>query len=83
MDFFWKEFKGHSYPPTAKWTEARVHRLQELIEAVAYWRRTDVNEADERLQLKLDDARLSECTEGWIPVATAYGPGILVFENCD
>ena len=31
----------------------------------------------------LDEQRLSEATEAWIPVKTVFGRGVLVFENCD
>jgi hypothetical protein len=30
-----------------------------------------------------DDERLKELTEGWVPVVTPMGKGILLFENCD
>ncbi|WP_431772497.1 DUF6210 family protein [Streptomyces cucumeris] len=33
--------------------------------------------------LALDESRLSEADEAWVPVVTPDGPGILVWENCD
>jgi hypothetical protein len=38
---------------------------------------------DERAFLDLDRSRLEELTEAWIPVRSAYGPGVLVFANSD
>jgi len=35
------------------------------------------------LSLNLDESRFSDCTEGWVPVTTKYGPATLVFKNCD
>lgn len=34
-------------------------------------------------RLKLDDSRLAEADEAWIPVITADGPGVLIWENSD
>jgi hypothetical protein len=33
--------------------------------------------------LQLDDARLPEADEAWLPVVTPDGPGILIWENSD
>ncbi|MEV7119668.1 DUF6210 family protein [Kitasatospora griseola] len=33
--------------------------------------------------LALDESRLSEVDEAWVPVLTPHGPGVLVWENSD
>ena len=33
--------------------------------------------------LFLDEDRVDQIVEAWIPVLTPYGPGILMWENCD
>ncbi|MFD5559442.1 DUF6210 family protein [Kitasatospora griseola] len=33
--------------------------------------------------LVLDESRLSEVDEAWVPVLTPHGPGVLVWENSD
>ena len=82
--FFNAGFKGHSYPPEAKWTAELKSSLRHLVaEVPCFYTSLDDEEEDRREFLKLDEDRFDECTEGWIPVVTPYGPGILVTENCD
>lgn len=38
---------------------------------------------DARIFLKLDLQRIDDLTEAWIPVQTAYGRGVLIFDNSD
>lgn len=33
--------------------------------------------------LKIDESRLTEIAEAWVPVVTPSGPGVLIWENCD
>jgi len=63
------------------WKDADVQALAELVRSIPLWH-TGRN-ADEPACLELDPARLSDLTEGWIPVLTAYGPGILTHQNGD
>ena len=37
----------------------------------------------EQKRLVLDEGRLGELDEAWVPVATADGPGLLVWNNSD
>jgi hypothetical protein len=83
MEWFWKTFHGNSYEPATQWKEAHLAELKELVSQVVCWHSTTEAHHDERLFLQLDESRLSECTEGWVPVQTPYGSGFLVFENCD
>jgi hypothetical protein len=81
-DWFWKAFQGHGYPPIV-WTEDRIRELAGLVAQVPCWLTQPEGEDDERHLLVLDEGRLDECVEAWIPVRTPYGRGILVLENSD
>ena len=83
ITWFWKSFHGGSYRPATEWGVLRIAELKQLVAEIPCWRTTPTGELDQRLFLELDEERLSECTEGWIRVKTAYGPGILIFDNCD
>src|SRR4051794_23152366 len=84
FDWFWKTFRGHCYPPVV-WTEDRIKELAGLVAQVPCWLTQPEGEGktDERRFLVLDEGRLDECVEAWIPVRTPYGRGILVLENSD
>lgn len=60
----------------------RTARLQELVALLPFW---TVNEAgdDVRGHLMLDESRLAEVTEAWVPVITPDGRGVLMWGNCD
>lgn len=81
--FFMDEFKGCSFPPHADWTPERKAKLSGLISKIPCWFTSEYGDDDRRAYLKLDEMRFDECTEGWVPVHTPYGPGVLVFKNCD
>jgi hypothetical protein len=81
-DWFWKTFPGNCYPPIV-WTEDRIRELAGLVAQVPCWLTRPGGEGDERHSLVLDEGRLDECVEAWIPVRTPYGRGILVLENLD
>ncbi len=90
MEWFWKAFRGGSYLPIKKWEPEKIEQLRALISQIVIWHWDKDNESDEddkdessREFLELDDERLSECTEAWVPVKTPYGAGILIFPNCD
>jgi hypothetical protein len=86
VDWFARTFGGnppfHGSPFWDQWTLERVDELAALVAAVPMWR-IDRKEGDDRFFLALDRARLHELTEAWVPVRTPYGPGVLVFANCD
>ncbi|MCY1030791.1 DUF6210 family protein [Corallococcus sp. BB11-1] len=83
FDFFKKGFRGHPYMREV-WTPSHFERLALLVSRVPMWHATHPDQVlGERLHLALDRERLDEVTEAWVPVLTPYGPGILVFENCD
>lgn len=89
-DWFWKSFHGNCYRPEENWTPEMVSQLRDLISQIPCWRTVPDNIGkDQRLFLQLDEDRMSECVEAWIPVITPYGKGILdgkgilVFQNSD
>lgn len=81
--FFKDEFKGYSFPPHAHWTADRKAKLSDLISEIPCWLTSEKNDNDRRDFLMLNEMWFDECTEGWVPVHTPYGPGVLVFKNCD
>jgi hypothetical protein len=81
-DWFWRNFRQHGYPPI-EWTEQRASELASLVTAVPCWLTPGPPGDDRRAFLELDTDRLEECADGWVPVRTPYGRGILVFENSD
>lgn len=56
----------------------QLHRLTSLVADMAYW---DVG--GNRTRLQLDQSRLEEVREAWVPVLTPDGPAILTWPNCD
>ena len=68
---------GH-HPPGGP----RLELLRATLGAVVYWR-TSGDGTDSREPLLLDEARLGEALEAWVPVLTPDGPGMLTWSNCD
>lgn len=60
--------------------DALVKHLSDAVALIRYW---DANEATTPSPLSLDVARAKEIDEGWLPVITADGPGILIWPNSD
>ena len=57
--------------------------LQSIIADIPFWK-TGPNSGDDQWTfLELDLSRRDEIVEAWIPVKTVYGPGIVMFQNCD
>jgi len=91
--FFAQRFHGN--PPIGErnaekrsyggWTAADLEQVDLLLGHIALWKTYPEGSGmdDEREFLHLDRNRLDELTEGWIPVRSVYGPGVLVFANSD
>jgi hypothetical protein len=80
-DFFARSFRGN--PPLGgwpAWAEDQRDTCANLISKVEVW---DERRADPWVPLAIDSSRGGEITEGWIPVLTPYGSGILLFRNSD
>ncbi|PTA67056.1 hypothetical protein C8263_14880 [Deinococcus arcticus] len=84
LEMFFGRYGGNPpYPgtPYEWWQEKDLQVLTEIVRGIPLWHTT--REKDEPASLEFDRARLDELTEGWIPVLTSYGPGILTHQNCD
>ncbi|MEV5749981.1 DUF6210 family protein [Actinoallomurus sp. NPDC052308] len=64
-----------------RWSDGEVTTLRRIVEGVTFWTSDGVD--DEPHQLRLDDARIAEADEAWIPVRTPDGPGVLMWSNSD
>lgn len=59
-----------------------VGALRNAVSKIPFWH-IDAAGETHRTRLEINDTRLAEAVEGWVPVLTAVGPGILVWPNCD
>lgn len=58
----------------------RLRRLRALVAELPWWG----GMGGERTgRLELDEGRLGEVAEAWIPVVSPAGPGVLLYKNCD
>ncbi len=57
--------------------------IERIREAVSLVRMDSSTGGPSEAHLKLDDSRLAEADEAWIPVITPDGPGVLIWENSD
>ncbi|NUP09165.1 MAG: hypothetical protein HOW73_24200 [Polyangiaceae bacterium] len=62
---------------------ARLAQLRQLVLSVPYWTAGSDGETEACRGIELDDSRLEQLTEAWVPVLTPDGPGILMWSNCD
>ncbi|HEY6968538.1 MAG TPA: DUF6210 family protein [Candidatus Angelobacter sp.] len=60
-----------------------IDRLRRLVQEFTMWRSDGHVEDAVRDVLRLDESRIDEIVEGWIPVETPDGPGVLLAPNCD
>ena len=83
-DWFWSTFRGNCYTTSfgGPWTPDRTATLASLVGEIPCWR-TNASVEDKREYLQLDESRMHECVEAWIPVVTPYGTGILTLANSD
>lgn len=60
----------------------RLETLRKLVQDVPYaqllW-----HVGDRPYRFRLDESRIDEIAEAWIPVDTVDGPGVLLYRNCD
>ncbi|SCF23336.1 DUF6210 family protein [Micromonospora chokoriensis] len=77
---FEKDFRGAgtwNYP----WPNEERNRLRQIIGGISYW--ACDGRREEPHALRLDESRIREADEAWIPVLTPDGPGVLVWFNSD
>jgi hypothetical protein len=61
--------------------EARLEQVREAVTRVRFWSETLGSHRTE--SLRLDEGRLDDLDEAWVPVLTSDGPGVLVWPNSD
>ncbi|UBV42099.1 DUF6210 family protein [Deinococcus taeanensis] len=84
LEGYFGRYSGNlPYPgtPYEWWKEKDLQVLAEIVGRIPLWHTS--RDKDEPAYLQFDGARLEELTEGWVPVVTRYGPGILTHQNCD
>jgi hypothetical protein len=77
---FEKDFRGAgtwNYP----WLNEERNRLRQIIGGISYW--ACDGHSEEPHPLRLDESRIRDADEAWIPVITPDGPGVLVWFNSD
>lgn len=83
--FFERDLRG-SGAEGRSWPEEDLRRLRGAVERILFWESSPgpegVNGRGPQA-LVLDESRLADLDEAWIPVLTADGPGILVWQNSD
>lgn len=76
--------EGIGDPPRApRLPPDRISQLRAIVESIPYWTALESGETSRRGQLRLDETRLAEIVEAWVPVMTPEGCGILTWPNCD
>jgi hypothetical protein len=77
---FEQEFRGagtwnHS------WSAQEWDRLRDGVESITFW--ACDGQTEEPHALKLDESRIAEADEAWVPVLTPDGSGVLMWFNSD
>ncbi len=61
---------------------SRIETLRETIAIIPFWTLTRGGRG-ELVTMALDETQLGNAVEGWVPVTTPYGDGVLTWPNCD
>ena len=64
-----------------RWPEDELEKLRQIVSSISYW--AGDGHSEQPHPLRLDDSRLPEADEAWLPVVTPDGAGILVWPNSD
>ncbi|MET8625440.1 DUF6210 family protein [Kitasatospora sp. NPDC004669] len=79
-ELFEREFRGAgtwNHP----WSDGELDTLREIVRGLSYW--ACDGHTEEPHDLRLDESRVREIDEAWVPVITPDGPGLLVWANSD
>ncbi|MFG2818649.1 DUF6210 family protein [Kitasatospora sp. NPDC048365] len=79
-ELFEKRFRG-SGTWNHTWPDAERDRLRGIVGSIRYW--VSDGTTDEPHPLRLDESRIREADEAWIPVITPMGPAVLMWHNSD
>lgn len=63
------------------WPDGERDEVARIVAGVRYW--TSDGRTEEPHALRLDESRMHEVDEAWVPVHTPDGPGVLVWPNSD
>ena len=64
-----------------QWPDEELDRLRQIVGGISYW--ACDGHSEQPHALRLDEGRIREADEAWIPVTTPDGPGVLVWFNSD
>jgi hypothetical protein len=77
---FEKDFRGAG-TWNYRWPDEELAKLREIVAGISY--RLSDGHSEQPHSLRLDESRIHEADEAWIPVITPDGPGILMWSNSD
>jgi hypothetical protein len=64
-----------------EWREDQLDLLRRVVSRIAWWADDDLY--PEPVPIVLDESRIQEFDEAWLPVLTPDGPGVLWWSNSD
>ncbi|MEU1540773.1 DUF6210 family protein [Actinacidiphila glaucinigra] len=79
-ELFEKHFRGAGTRNHA-WPDEERDRLRGAVGAIHYWASDGTSEQPHAL--RLDESRIRDADEAWVPVITPDGPAVLVWFNSD
>ena len=79
-ELFEKHFRGAGTWNYA-WSDDERDTLRGIVGTIRFWASDGTTE--EPHALRLDERRVRETDEAWVPVITPDGPGVLVWFNSD
>ncbi|MFD7449532.1 DUF6210 family protein [Kitasatospora sp. NPDC059827] len=79
-ELFERDFRGAGTQHHT-WSDGELDRLRDALRGITYW--ACDGDTEEPHELRLDEDRLAETDEAWVPVLTPDGPGVLVWPNSD
>jgi len=82
-DHDWSGSRGTTTRRRGVPPDQRLRLLREAVGRIPFWTSASDGRRDERHWLALDDSRLAEADEAWVPVRTPAGPGVLMWFNSD
>ncbi|WP_083734456.1 DUF6210 family protein [Actinomadura sp. CNU-125] len=83
-DVFERTLRGAGLGGSGTLAPALLDRIRSAVGALHFWTSGPGGEAETgRVPLRLDETRIADLDEAWIPVRTPDGPGVLMWNNSD
>lgn len=79
-ELFEVEFRGSGTWRHA-WSDDERERLRRIVSGVGYWMSDGTTDTPQHT--RLDESRMDDVDEAWVPVLTPDGPGMLLWFNSD